>query len=81
MTAITVETTDQKYLISIDRSLMDKPAFRAFFERLRTEVLADQLTTDEADLLTLSEEIKANWWSANEGKIMNRIVTHTPTNK
>ena len=80
MTAITLETTDQKYLISIDRSLMDKPAFYAFFDRLRTEALANQMNTDEADLMALSEEIKANWWAANQTKILNRIAAYTPPN-
>lgn len=73
MSAITLETTDEKYLISIDRTLMDKPAFRAFFERLRVEFLADKMNTDEADLMALSEEVKANWWAANQERILNRI--------
>lgn len=76
MNAITVETTDQKYLITIDRTLMEKPAFRAFFERLRVEALADQLTTDETDLLALSEEIKTTWWATNQDTILNRIAAH-----
>ena len=80
MNALTVETTEQSYLIRIDRSLMDKPAFYAFFQRLRAEALADQLQTDEADLLALSEEIKANWWAKHEAAILNRIAGYTPTN-
>ena len=79
MKAITVETTDQKYLISIDRSLMDKPTFYAFFERLRVEALANQLTTDETDLMALSDEIKANWWTANGPDILRRLAVHTPS--
>jgi hypothetical protein len=79
MNAITIDTTDQKYLISIDRSLMDKPTFWAFFERLRTEALADQMNTDEADLLALSEEVKANWWAVNGEKILNKIAAYTPS--
>lgn len=55
MSAITLETTNEKYLISIDRTLMDKPTFRTFFERLRVEFLADKMNTDEAGLMALSE--------------------------
>ena len=79
MTAITVETSDQSYLIRIDRSLMDKPTFYAFFERLRTEALADKMNTDETDLLALSEEIKANWWAKNQANILNQIADYKPT--
>lgn len=78
MTAITVETTDQKYLISIDRSLMDKPSFYAFFERLRLEALAHQIETNETDLMALSEEIKANWWAKNQAKITSQIASYNP---
>ena len=62
MSKITFETIADKYLISIDRTLMDKPTFRAFFERLRIEFLADKMNTDESDLMNLSEEVKVNWW-------------------
>ncbi len=79
MKAITVETTDHKYLISIDRSLMDKPTFYAFFERLRVEALANQLTTDETDLMALSEEIETNWCAANGPDILRRTTAHTPS--
>lgn len=78
MSAITLDTTEQQYIISIDRNLMDKPAFRLFFERLRTEALADQINSDETDLMALSEEIKADWWAANGTKILDRIEKYTP---
>jgi hypothetical protein len=81
MSAITLETTNDKYLISIDRTLMDKPAFRAFFERLRVEFLADKMNTDEADLMALSEEVKANWWAANQERILDRISRFSPDNQ
>lgn len=77
MNEITVETTDEKYLISIDRTLMDKPTFRAFFERLRVEFLADKMNTDEADLTALSEEIKASWWATNQNQILDKIARYS----
>ena len=62
MRNISLETTEQNYLITIDRELMDKEAFYSFFERLRLEFLSKKINTDENDLLNLSEEIKFNWW-------------------
>lgn len=52
MSEITLETTADKYLISIDRTLMDKPTFGAFFERLRLEVLTNNMNADERDLVS-----------------------------
>ena len=77
MNAITVNTTPDKYLISIDRTLMDKPAFRTFFERLRLEVLADSMDTDEADLQQISEKIKEGWWLKNKEAVMLRLANHS----
>ncbi len=74
MSAITLETTPDKYLITIDRALMDKPTFRAFFERLRLETLADKMDTDETSLMNLSEEIKANWWAKHQAEIKEKIA-------
>ena len=62
MRNISLETTEQNYLITIDRELMDKEAFYSFFERLRLEFLSKKINADENDLLNLSEEIKFNWW-------------------
>ncbi len=78
MSEITLETTADKYLISIDRTLMDKPTFRAFFERLRVEFLADKINTDESDLMNLSEEVKANWWAQHQEKIEEKLARFSP---
>ena len=77
MNAISLETTDQKYLISIDREGIDQPAFYAFFERLRIELLAQKMNTDETDLMNLSDEIKENWWQKNQEKIVKIVTQHT----
>ena len=74
MSQITLETTADKYLITVDRTLMDKPTFRAFFERLRLEVLADKMNTDETDIMVLSEEIKTNWWVKHQTEIEEKIA-------
>ena len=77
MAAIDIETKNQKYIISIDRNMMDSNAFYAFFERLRTEFLAQKMNTDEADLMSLSEEIKTNWWQRNQTKILDIVKQRT----
>ena len=78
MSAITIETTPDKYLITIDRTLMDKPTFRAFFERLQLETLADKMDTDEADLMNLSKEINANWWAKHQIEIEEKLAHYSP---
>ena len=71
--AITLETNDQKYLISIDRTFMDQNSFYTFFEKLRTEFLAQKMNTDESDLNQLDDEIKISWMQKNQGKISTPI--------
>ncbi len=77
MNTISLETTDKKYNISIDRELMDSTTFYAFFERLRTEFLAQKMNTDESDLMALSDEIKSNWWQKNQEKILKMVSQHS----
>lgn len=77
MAVIDLETTSQKYLISIDRELMDSETFYAFFEHLRVEFLAQKMKTNETDLLALGEEIKQSWWQNNQTKILSKIQQYT----
>lgn len=81
MKNISLEVTNENYLITIDRNLMDKESFYAFFERLRTEYLAKKMNTKENNLMLLSEEIKTNWWKKNESQLMEKIQNYTVSNK
>ncbi len=70
MTGIQLNTQNDKYLISIDKSLFDKEWLVKLLESLRVEELARKFDFDES-IETLGEEIKADWWAKNKNRFIN----------
>lgn len=70
MTGIELDTQNDKYLISIDKSMFDKEWLVKLLENLRVEELARKFDFDES-IETLGEEIKANWWEKNKKRFIN----------
>lgn len=70
MTGIQLNTQNDKYLISIDKSLFDKEWLVKLLENLRVEELARKFDFDES-IETLGEEIKADWWAKNKKRFIN----------
>ena len=69
MTTIHLDIQPDKYLISIDRSAIDRQWLVQLIERLRMEELAAQFDFGE-DVETLGEQIKADWWTKNKGRFI-----------
>ena len=65
MNAIEVQTNSDRYIISIDKSLMDKDILFSFLERLKLEQLARKVNFDES-ILEIGDEINNNWWKNNK---------------
>ena len=70
MTGIQLNTQNDKYLISIDKSMFDKEWLVKLLENLRIEELARKFDFDEG-IETLGEEIKADWWAKNKNRFIN----------
>ena len=70
MTSIHLDTLEDKYLISPDKSSFDKEWLMGLIERLRMEELAHTLNFDE-DIESLGEEIKSDWWNKNKQRFIN----------
>jgi len=70
MTGIQLNTQNDKYLISIDKSMFDKEWLVKLLENLRIEELARKFDFDES-IETLGEEIKADWWEKNKKRFIN----------
>ncbi len=70
MTSINLDTQNDKYLISVDKSAFDKAWIVRLVENLRMEELAHQFDFDE-EIETLGEEIKANWWAKNKARFIH----------
>ena len=70
MTAIHLDTQNDKYLISVDKSVFDKEWLVKLLENLRVEELARKFDFDES-IEILGEEIKSDWWIKNKKRIIN----------
>ncbi len=69
MQAINVETTADRFLISIDKKLVSKEMLLTMLNQFRLEYLAQQVDFDES-IEELGEEIKASWWQQNKERIL-----------
>lgn len=65
MGAISLETRDDRFLISIDRSYLDKDTLTRLIDRIKLEHLV-QTANFDASIDELSEQIKADWWARNK---------------
>lgn len=71
MNPITVDSSGERFLISIDKSFMDKAFLVDFVERIRIEYLAQKINFDE-ELQELGEEIKQSWWTENKSRFIKQ---------
>lgn len=70
MQAIDLQTTDDKFLISIDKNLVDKEFLLHLIEKIRLEYLANKVDFDES-IEDSGEQIKADWWQKNKSKFID----------
>lgn len=69
MQAINVETTADRFLISIDKSIVTKEMLLKLLNQLRLESLAQHADLDES-IEDVGEEIKASWWQQNKERLL-----------
>ena len=69
MEAISLETTDDKFLITVDKNSFKPEFVMQLVERLRIEQLAEK-TNFVADIEQLGEEIKNSWWKNNKDELL-----------
>ena len=68
MQAINVETTADRFLISIDKSIVTKEVLLNLLNQLRLESLAFDESIED-----LGEEIKASWWQQNKERLLQGV--------
>jgi len=71
MKSITVDSSKDQYIISIDKDLVDRDVLFQFIENLRQEFLAQKVDFD-IEIEQLSEEIKQEWWAKNKDRFIPR---------
>ena len=69
MEAISLETTDDKFLLTVDKNSFKPEFVMQLVERLRIEQLAEK-TNFDADIEQFGEEIKNSWWKNNKDELL-----------
>ncbi len=70
--AITLQTVDNRFLISIDKTYIEQDFLIRLMNRIRLEYLAKVVDFDE-NIELLAEEIKSNWWDKNKNRLLNPV--------
>ncbi len=68
--ALTLQTIDNRFLISIDKAFIEQEFLIRLMNRIRLEYLAKKVDFDE-DIEQLEDEIKINWWEKNKARLLN----------
>jgi hypothetical protein len=67
--ALTLQTVDNRFLISIDKTFIEQDFLIRLMNRIRIEYLAKKIDFDES-IEILGEEIKSNWWEKNKNRLL-----------
>ena len=71
MDAVTLETLNDRFLISIDRQYVDQEFLIKLIERIKLEHLVHKADFDES-IEELGKNIKADWWAKNRERLLSR---------
>lgn len=69
MRTVTVESFEDRFIISIDKKSINKDTLLQFIDHLRLESLAERVDFGE-EIEELGEEIKENWWKENKDRFL-----------
>lgn len=69
MKSITVDSSTDNFIITIDKKAINKDLLLKFIDNLRLEFLAQRVNFDEG-IEELGKEIKQNWWQNNKDRFI-----------
>ena len=69
MEAISIITTPDKFVISIDKKVLNEDYVLNLVERLRVEYLAESVSFDD-QIEEIGKEIKNDWWTKNKERLL-----------
>lgn len=70
MSRVNIESTENEYLIRIDKTLVDKTYVHQLLNLLQVEELAQRVDFDDS-ITDLGEKIKTDWWEDNKARFIN----------
>lgn len=69
MKSITLDSSEDRFIISIDKKVINKDLLMQFIDNLRLEFLARKVNFDES-IEELGEIIKEDWWRDNKERFI-----------
>jgi len=69
MRKVTVDSSEDRFIISIDKKSITKDILLQFIDNLRLETLADKVDFGE-EVEEIGEEIKQDWWDNNKNRFI-----------
>lgn len=69
MNPVTLESSGERFILSIDKNYINKDFLMQMLERMRIEYLAQKVDFGEG-LEELGEEMKAEWWQENKARFI-----------
>lgn len=70
MNAIQLEIQQDRYLLSIDKAVIDRNYLDRLIKLIRVDYLATQVDFEES-VEALGAEIQQDWWEANKARLLN----------
>jgi len=65
MIGLEIDSTEDKFSISLDKNIFDKEIIISIIERLKVESIAKEVDFSE-NIIDVSNDIKTNWWKENK---------------
>jgi len=69
MKSISVDTLTDKFVVSIDKKMIDKEQLLQFVDNLRVEFLANKADFDN-EIEIIGGELKQTWWDKNKDRFI-----------
>lgn len=69
METVKLDSSEDRFIISIDKKFVNKGALLRFLEDLKLEALADSVDFKN-DIEEIGEQIKKEWWEANKDRFI-----------
>ncbi len=71
MTALTIENTPERVLISIDKTLINTEALTKIIRFLELETMAHEINFNP-ELVELGNNLKQEWWQENKTRLLKK---------
>jgi hypothetical protein len=69
MSAVELKEVNNRFILDMDKSVVDIEALFAFLESLKVDSMAKEINFDD-NILSFAKEMKTTWWEANKSRFI-----------